>query len=221
LIFEVDDCKVISGGVIAEDLMKFTMHGNERVLGRTKMLTEDVLSLICADAVVALGSLSGCEYLLFYSPPDRCAKIAVVSPGRELLISVWERNFTLPPGIVRVTKMLETKAYCAARAFLLQRILARQPKKPARQCPMKIDVIERGKVAYVDDAGTISSDDIYSRETVLALTATRLKLIFRIVEENKVLDGWRVRYSVRILDPDTLKSCREYRFGRNTLTKLT
>jgi hypothetical protein len=98
--------------------MWLTTHGKERILGRTKMLTKDVLSILSAGAAVSLGSIDKREYLLFWSPPDQSAKIAVVSARRKKLITILKRNHGLPIGLAKVTEERERKAREALTSFL-------------------------------------------------------------------------------------------------------
>ena len=104
--------------------MELTQHGSERIQGRTRMVAKDVLSLISHGAVVELGGENNFEYLLFYSPFDECAKIAVVTKDRTHLVSIWEKYFYLPPGILKVNRKRERAAKEALKAFLLRRSLS-------------------------------------------------------------------------------------------------
>ena len=101
--------------------LELTVHGSERIHGRTKMTIKDVLSVIENGAVVTLGETTECEYLLFYSPPDHCTKIAVVAAKRTYLISIWERDYFLPEGVSRPNKQRDRKAREVLSRFLFKR----------------------------------------------------------------------------------------------------
>lgn len=105
--------------------MKLTWHGTKRVYDRTKMHLNDVLSIISAGAAVDLGLVGGERYFLFYSPPNKSTKIAVVSADRMRLISIWESDYTLPSGIKRITWEMKREARILLQKFLFARIKAK------------------------------------------------------------------------------------------------
>lgn len=188
--------------------MELTVHANERILGRTKMLTQDVLSLIIGGAVVKLGSSHRYEYLLFYSPPDRRTKVAIVTRERTALISVWETDYPLPKNIGRVTHRLEKLAERRVREFLFWRIKENGfAQKPAEHL-VRIRVIEGKRCVYEYDAGMFLSLRFASRKAVIEAASPALKRIHSIVEENKSLTDKKVTYDVCVIDPETQKVVR-------------
>lgn len=97
--------------------MDMTAHGARRVLKRTLMDPNAVLAILEEGRAIVLGKEKGTTFLLFYSPSDKTAKIALVgesvgvsSLGKNL-ISVWETYFKLPPGITPPDKKLVEEAY--------------------------------------------------------------------------------------------------------------
>ena len=101
--------------------MELSNHGRERIYGRTKMLPEDVLSIVSGEAAVDLGSVERRRYFLFYSPPDRDTKVAIVSEDRTRIISIWEKDYNFPVGIRRVTQWHEKRARILLQDFLFAR----------------------------------------------------------------------------------------------------
>lgn len=108
--------------------MDFTSHGAERIYDRTKMRPEDVLSIVSDGVGVDLGMSSndGYRYFLFYSPPDGCTKIAVVSGDRACLVSVWEATYHIPSELKRVTKKMKHQA----RKILQDYVFSKLKKSP-------------------------------------------------------------------------------------------
>lgn len=104
--------------------MELSYHGFERIYGRTKMLPEDVLSVISSEAAVDLGSVERRRYFLFYSPPDKDTKVAIVSEDRTRLITIWEKDYNFPVGVKRVTQKMEKEAHKFLQNFLFARIKA-------------------------------------------------------------------------------------------------
>lgn len=102
--------------------MRISTRGRKHIRDRVTMPPEDVASIISGGAVVSLGKNGASEFLLFHSPPDASAKIAVVSPDRKVLISVWDDNsedFVPPPSLQPVTPALKEEAKRLLREFLI------------------------------------------------------------------------------------------------------
>jgi hypothetical protein len=175
--------------------MELTGHGSERIQSRTKMLTKDVLSIITGGAVVNLGSDNGYEYLLFYSPPDDSTKIAVVADNREHLISIWNGDFVLPTGLLRVNYKRKEAAKKALATFILKESkkarTTPQTKKTPNGIAVKIQVKVDRKAVFVQDCGEYPSDRSTKREYVLSLLWPQLEPIVRDVEMLVKEDGQR------------------------------
>lgn len=97
--------------------MEMTIHGMRRVLGRTLMDPTAVLALLEEGRAITLGRHEGATFFLFYSPPDKKAKIALVGEPLEAfhtdkqLITIWEADFALPRGIKTPNQALLDEAY--------------------------------------------------------------------------------------------------------------
>ncbi|MDO8593591.1 MAG: hypothetical protein Q7R59_01675 [bacterium] len=110
--------------------MDFTDHGIEHICDRTSMRPEDVLSVVSDGASVDLGlSSNGYRYFLFYSSPDNCTKIAIVSGDRTCLVSIWENNYRLPEDVKKATRGRDYRARKKLRAYVFSRL--KKTPKPA------------------------------------------------------------------------------------------
>lgn len=84
--------------------MWISNHATERIFTRTTMLPDDVANLIRTGNVVSLGFANNSEYLLFFSPKEQAAKVAIVTLDRKKIITVLNQNFRLPSSIQKITK---------------------------------------------------------------------------------------------------------------------
>ncbi len=114
--------------------MKLSVHGYKRIRGRTKLLAKDVLSILSGGAAIELGSAKDCEFLLFYSPPDKHTKIAVVAKNRSILVSVWESTFLLPEGILKPNFRRREAAQKAFARFVIDNSIAKANKTLKEAC---------------------------------------------------------------------------------------
>ncbi|HEY0010484.1 MAG TPA: hypothetical protein VGB97_01050 [Candidatus Paceibacterota bacterium] len=182
--------------------MYLTIHGVERIQGRTQMLIKDVLSLIENKKVVELGTDGRFDYLLFYSAPDRSCKIAVVTKDRVKLVSVWHRYFRFPIGIC-LTKEKEAEA----------RILA-----VSRTLRAEIHVYKDGSEEFVLKAGTINVQRGLHEITALAAVASQMQALVDVVEENRSRIKGRVKYRIYMFDGDNVRF--NYEFRHSTAVRL-
>lgn len=174
-------------------MMYKTHHGVERVFDRTKMVVEDVIKLIDADAVVPLGTAGKYEYLLFYSPFDDECKIAVTSKGREHLVSVWEANYALPRKVTKPNYMLKKIARERQRKYVINRI-AKSPKLYSA----KILVYENGKLVFTHDCHQ-EVPEYDDRVLYIARLRSELSQITGLVEKHRT---GRVNYLVSLFEPN-------------------
>ena len=130
--------------------MRASYAGLNSIEARTKMHQDDVLELISSNKVVSLGSAKGREFLLFYSPPDNCVKIAIVGEGREVLISVQDSNCKLPfiltvpiESLIRTTRQL-------VKDFIFEKARKDKPltKNNKNEFRVRIKVVHNEKAVY-------------------------------------------------------------------------
>lgn len=180
--------------------MELTIHGGVRIQGRTKMLAKDVLSVVASGAVVELGAAHGFEYLLFYSPPDRGCKVAVVSEGRTHLVSIWEVDFNLPQGVKPATQKRKKKARLALQALLFRR-MPRPPSKEKKTKPIqvpvvphylvKIEVEVEDKVQFVHEVGIHSAKEAKNLYSIIGLLRPQLETIVSTIQAHREMVGDR------------------------------
>lgn len=186
--------------------MDATTHGVIRIFGRTKMRVDDVLSVIEGKAAVELGRSDGLIYFLFYSPPDGRTKIALVPENLTCVISVWENNYHLPLGVTEVDKELNRKARKLLRNFLVSRIGIENIKRKSRTLHAIIDVYEGEDVVYTHCPIKISEEETRSKALTLSVVRIDLYKIADLINENEQLITGRVRYCIRISDPETCRT---------------
>lgn len=194
--------------------MKITPHATERILDRTKMRIEDVLSIVSNGAGVELGKTEGYRYLLFYSPPDNVSKIAVVSDCGSHLISIWDRNFALPDGIGKVTREHERRARIVMKNFIFERLA---PHNKKRFFTAKIQILEGQSVVFEADGGEIPTREIYTLESAFKYLAPRLAPIAQVVEEYKECAERKIKYRILLIDPETAERVRRHELGHKKI----
>jgi hypothetical protein len=180
--------------------MHLTVHGEEHILDRTSMLAKDVLSIISGNATVELGTSEGYEYLLFYSPNDRDCKIAIVSLGKKDLVSVWEKDYFLPKGVLKVTHPLTKKARLLFSEFMFKRV---KIEEVAPQMFMvQVDISSESKIEYRQSLGMISQDEIKTLESPLSILSLlpELRPIITIVEQNRLKVPGKLYYKIYVLE---------------------
>ncbi|MDE1925084.1 MAG: hypothetical protein KGH79_02805 [Patescibacteria group bacterium] len=190
--------------------MYLTQHGEERIQGRTKMLTKDVLDIISNNAVVNLGSVGKYEYLLFYSPLDRISKIAVVAEDRQYLVSIWHRDYFLPAGVERPTDKHDKEARLALTKLLMSRVKIKPPgPKPLRLFEVKIEVEEDSEVVYEHDSGNIQAEDA-ELHSIWNLIKPQLASIASVITANQDKVRGRIRYWIILHESGTGKIIKRH-----------
>ncbi len=180
--------------------MKFTVHAAERINGRTKMYSDDVLSILAAGATVYLGSDGNTLFFLFYSPPDKECKIALVR--EEHLISIWEKGFALPGRVRRVSSSMESRARKLLETFIYSRI-KEGLSGTSRYTHVSILVYVGGKFEYEHRVGERNLTNIpRAFEHILVAMMPDLIQVAKVVEEHAETDKATVSYRI-ILSSDS------------------
>lgn len=183
--------------------MELTIHGSERILGRTNMLVKDVLAVISNRAVVSLGSLGNYEYLLFYSPPDEKAKIAVTADKRTTLVSVWETHYILPKGLSRVSPQKIGSAKRLLQEFMLRKAKLTGPQ--LHRLVVKIDVEVNHRFVYRHECGEVIWELGGSLNSVAYTFLPEVEKVATIVEANRNKFAGKVRYAICLINSISLK----------------
>ncbi|MEJ0054153.1 MAG: hypothetical protein WDN10_05555 [bacterium] len=197
--------------------MKLTRHARECIEGRTAMLPQDVLTLIESDAAVKLGSQGEYEYLLFYSPFDRQAKIAIVTKEQTHLISIWEKDYHLPDGIRPPTHGQVRKAKAAYLTFIFKRTAkyANEPhtKKPSAGLPYfqaTIEIQDACRTILAHEAGTVTRHQGTNGGRCRRALRKSLAEIASIVEAHKDKAEGAIRYVMCLRPLNGTNGYREY-----------
>lgn len=199
--------------------MHLTRHARSRILRRTNLKPIDVLSFVTEGAAVSLGTYENYEYLLFYSPFDRCCKIAVVSLDRASLVSVWYDDYLLPGGVAKPTASSKKQARKAYLSFMFKR-MERKPR-PKKVClrnepsppyyNTEIEVIVRGESVFSLSSITLTHKQGYVLGNCLYLVLPDLFKLAEIVEAHKEsFGGSTVQYGLSLKAINGLKSSRHY-----------
>jgi hypothetical protein len=200
--------------------MDASVHGLERIYGRTKMLTEDVLSIIEAGAVVDLGKDERARYLLFYSRPDRKTKVAVVSLDGSVLISILHNDFFLPEGVARVTKRRDHEAQEKFARFIFTQVAVRTAVREREPLlTVDVQVLQRGSVMQTHTCGIVIWNIVRRLDSLLRFefVATQLRRVFDTVVKSKT---GKVNYRIRVQNPTTGKTWKSYRLRHDELEDL-
>lgn len=194
--------------------METTMHGTDRILGRTKMVVKDVLGLIKNGAVVSLGFHKGYEFLLFYSPFDGVCKIAVVSKGREALISVWNIEYRLPKSLAKPTFKRQLRARALQQEYSYAKLSV--PFKPKELFDVKIEVYASGRLEYVHTCPSpierrpLQTDYIRQLRTVLMP-------ITSVVKEFRKRRNVTVHYEFHLINRESEQVVQKALFSHKTI----
>ena len=203
--------------------MELTAHGIERIHGRTRMFTKDVLAIISEGSFISIGNWEEQEYLLFYSPPDGRTKIALVSKDRTHLISIWEDDYFLPGGL-RVNWLQRYQARNMLQSYLLKKIKLGREKdlESQRSFTARIEVILDNKTEYSEEIQEFALNRSKSLQgPIIAHLKPRLEAITKVVGNNKqIYDGKELRYELWVLDSKTLKRAWYMRVKHEILLKL-
>ncbi len=176
--------------------MKLTFHAAERILDRTKLNPKDVLSIVAEGATIVIGHTVDGTYHLFYSPPDRRCKVAIVL-GDKHLISVWETDFAFPAGIRHIDAGLELQAKKALKRLLWSRIPTSEPR--ILTATARLYVNETFDCAR--SCGEVSPDRARNLETILLDVRPELSKFVLEIDETKKGTQERIRYRINIVDP--------------------
>jgi len=190
--------------------MELTRHGVWRIRGRTKMRVKDVLSIVAGGAAVRLESGSGNRYFLFYSPPDKQAKIAITSPNGMHLISIWASDFHLPAGVQAVTPRLERQARTLLEQFLFARAKGAVQRIEPRKLEVKIEVRVEHQVVYTHNAGQITVQEAETLGSISRALTTHLSQIARLIEAHKEMATGRIKYVIRLYGPGIVRPLKTY-----------
>lgn len=192
--------------------MKLRQHAIQRIYERTKMLPRHVDEVLSCAAVVELGSGRACRLLLFYSPPDNGAKIAVVSNDRSSLFSVWHSHFVLPRDVAPVTPELEEEAREILQKFLNAKF---SDTDDSPRLAVAIDIRLNGKVLSVRDVGDIRTEDARTQDSVLNAVAHFLAPIALGLDVNMDEDPNHIRYGIHLINHRTLVPAKHFMIVRH------
>ena len=163
--------------------MQISPHGHIRIRERTRLAPDEVLSILERELTIELGSSGPFDYLLFHSPPDGKAKIAVIRHGENgpVLESIWEASFGLPAAVRVPTReeRLELKA-----AYLRDFFKKNNAEHGAHLFSMQIQVELDGNIEFTLEACTLARRQIPLYNTMHGwdLVATQLQPILDIVD---------------------------------------
>lgn len=177
--------------------MHTSIHGIERVQGRTKMLYKDVLFIIEKGAVVELGEDQGQEFLLFYSPEDRCCKVALTANKRSVLVSIWETGFRFPPSVNRPDKVMRQEAYRLLKGLILTGVV---PFALPDELIVRVEITGQGVYEAVE-VGHIPFAASKQQEQAIALWIPLLRPLAHSFEFTP--NRTRTQYWVSLIDPST------------------
>lgn len=165
--------------------MEISTHGIERIQKRTKMSRKNILAMVAEGKVIDLEIPGSYVYLLFFSPPDVCTKIAIVSLDRKTLVTIFESDFNLPRGRV-VTNAQNAKARSLAVPGELQ---------------AEIRVYKGSEQIYIHPAGTIERGDCYFIDTTVKAIAAPLQEVIAVIEMQSHTTRNQVWYDFKFFDP--------------------
>lgn len=190
--------------------MDIGVHALERILGRTRMLPEDVENVIAAGAYVSLGAREGSEFVLFYSPWERRAKIAIISRVRKKLISVWETSFLgLPSGVSAVTPDFCRQAELELERYILTRVKRSWRAEATAVVLVRVEVSDslhqkRKKILYAEMLGALPLSMTMSEGSLVAGLKPQLQgLIERLDDYGNRRAQDRLRYTLRVISYET------------------
>lgn len=203
--------------------MQTSIHGIEHVQRRTNMTLKDMHAILGRGIFISLGTNPAreSEFLLFYSPPDRECKIAVVSLDRKTLISIWDWNYKLPQGIDRVTRARRRRAKDLVRQDILKRA-SQAARTESYDCELRVDIRAGKMIHYVYGGvlGEIPPETIRS-QSALVRFGDQLTSIMRDAEhKQKSTEGREPVYYFTIRRRDTGKEVRRWSYKHSSLQKL-
>lgn len=172
-------------------VVELTVHAHERILTRTRMRDREVLDIIDADAVVLLGDDGRCEFLLFYSPPDHCVKIALVSLKDRCLVSVWGGAYVLPDGVTPVNEALSLIARTRYEQFSFSRAYLNS----------RLTVFVKSRPVHKTTIGHIPVAASGTARTVTRFFQQQLNDVARLLDEHRGFSKGRVHYLIELHEP--------------------
>lgn len=181
--------------------MKLRKHAIQRIIERSELPPKHVSDIVSHRAVVGLGFGRDCRFSLFYSPPDKGTKIALVSRDWQCLFSVWNSDFLLPHGITRITRELEEEACEVLKKFLHSRFGG---SEVTAQLAVTIDIRIGREILSVRDGGDIRAEDARTQNSILTAIGPQLAPIATRMNENTDDDPNHVRYGIHLINPRTL-----------------
>lgn len=158
-------------------------------------------------AVVELGLGRACRLSLFYSPPDKATKIAVISPDQSSLLSIWNNNFVLPRGVAPVTPEAEVAARDILQRFLRSRFGG---SDSSPYLAVTIDVRIGDKVLSVRDGGDIRAEDARTQSSLLSAVAHVLAPIAIGVDKDTDDDLNHFKYGIHLINPCTFTIAKRF-----------
>jgi hypothetical protein len=107
--------------------IQHTQHSLLRTEERTRLHQNDLLQLIGSGAFVELGTgEQGRIFILFYDVFGRDVKIGIISADKSAIISIWEKDYFLPEGSLRVTFARIKEARTKYKDFVFSRFSSGQ-----------------------------------------------------------------------------------------------
>lgn len=186
--------------------MEISKHGHLRVINRTRMCVDDVLSLVKSGMVVSLGFNDGYEFLLFYSPFDNGGKIAVVSAERTLLISVWETDYCLPDGVVIPTRDMIKDARTLLNSFLFSKLGGNTKIFDLNEIlSVKVQVILGEEILQEFNLSSVTRRKSKDLKCIIDSSTEELKRIV-LANEDSDIPLRELTYYMLIFNPDTPNS---------------
>lgn len=164
--------------------MRSSVHALLRTEQRTNMYIQDIIVLLEYGAFVNLGITKKSTFLLFYSDFDSDYKIALASKDLQKLISIWDKDFFLPKGVIQPTyehfsyaKKLYENFYASRSALDMQEI--------QQEVNVQVRVRIGNRVEYTHDAGVLSCEKVQNRSDALALMMPLFKQITDVIVFHK------------------------------------
>ena len=182
------------------------------------MSVQDVLFLLSSDAVVTLGENAEFAYLLFYSRPDNCCKIAVTTVDRSELVSIWEKDFSIPSGMLKATSPRCKIAIQKSVALQFQ-FVTRTQLEPEENVDTQIEVRVGRKLVYRTDLKAVPRYDAGEVQPLFSALRPQLEEILKIVESNRGQTGERILYSLFCLEQQSRKVFRRFDLRHETMMK--
>ena len=167
-------------------MLKMSIHGVERIQGRTGMLVREFAEVIDAGATIEIGRDAECRFLLVYSPAHYKSYIALVNnEGR--LVSVWNDDFKLPECVGHVTWAQRRKAKQLYLAF----VASKQGSNNSSHAPdgpyrATLYLYRRQNCVASRECREVRIASLASWESIYEALRVHIATLARVVEES----GW-------------------------------